>query len=616
MALEAQAVAPAPMTPARRWSFGPRIEENGVRIRIWAPKHRRVDLAVEGRESAPMTALPDGWHEAVLADAGPGTLYRFELPDGLRVPDPASRYQPQDVHGPSEVIDPAAFRWTDMGWQGRTEAETVVYELHLGTFTQAGTFSAAIARLDHLLDLGVTAIQLMPVADFPGSRNWGYDGTLIYAPDSTYGRPDDFKALVDAAHARGIMVFLDVVYNHFGPDGNYLPTYAPIIDDRRRTPWGGAINYDAPQNRPVRDYVIENALYWIEEFHLDGLRFDAVHAISDDSEEHLLDEMARRIRHETAGRSIHLILENEENEASLLTRGADGRPLAFSAQWNDDVHHVLHSAATGEDFAYYADYAGDTGKLVRALAEGFAFQGEEMAYRGSSRGEPSAALPPSAFIAFIQNHDQIGNRAMGERISALASEEAVKAACAIYLLGPQIPMLFMGEEWGCDAPFPFFCDFEGALAQTVREGRRNEFARFPQFRDPKLRERIPDPCALETFLSAKLDWPGADREPGRERLAWYRKILAVRRQEVVPLIGRLTRGGTATIHGERCFEIAWGGVLRLAANLGPTASAAGKPKGRRIWLEGSREDERLGPWSVEWSVLAPGELAGTAGART
>jgi malto-oligosyltrehalose trehalohydrolase len=604
MTLEAGVIAAQSRNPARRWSFGPRIEEGGVRFRIWAPKHRQISLAIEGDGTEPMAPLADGWHEVLRAGAGPGTLYRFELPDGLRVPDPASRHQPQDVHGPSEVVDPGLFRWSDGEWQGRPEAELVLYELHLGTFTEEGTFRAAIERLDHLVALGVTGIQLMPVADFPGSRNWGYDGTLIYAPDSAYGRPDDLKALVDAAHVRGLSVLLDVVYNHLGPDGNYLPTYAPIFDDRRPTPWGGTINYDAPQNRPLRDYVIENALYWLEEFHLDGLRFDAVHAISDESEEHLLDELARRIRRETAGRTVHLILENEDNEASLLTRGADGRPLAFSAQWNDDVHHVLHAAATGEDFAYYAEYAGDTGKLVRALAEGFAFQGEEMAYRGSPRGEPSADLPPAAFVAFIQNHDQIGNRALGERITDLAPADAVRAAAAIYLVGPQIPMLFMGEEWGAKEPFPFFCDFAGELADKVRDGRREEFARFPQFRDPATRERIPDPCAAETFRSAKLNWREPEEAPGREWLDWYRRILAVRRREVVPLAGRITSGGVATLHGERCFEVVWAGTLRLTANLSEKPCKGGEQKGRRIWLEGSRDGDILAPWTVEWSILS------------
>jgi malto-oligosyltrehalose trehalohydrolase len=605
MTREAGVIAVQSRTPARRWTFGPRIEEDGVRFRIWAPKHRQIRVALDGGARAePMTPLAGGWHEVLCAGAGPGTLYRFELPDGLHVPDPASRHQPQDVHGPSEVVDPDLFQWSDGDWQGRPETELVIYELHLGTFTEEGTFRAAMGRLDHLAALGVTAIQLMPVADFPGSRNWGYDGTLIYAPDSSYGRPDDLKALVDAAHGKGLAVLLDVVYNHLGPDGNYLPTYAPIFDDRRPTPWGGTISYDAPGNRPLRDYVIENALYWLEEFHLDGLRFDAVHAITDESEEHLLDELARRIRRETAGRKIHLILENEENEASLLTRAADGRPLAFSAQWNDDVHHVLHAAATGEDFAYYADYAGDSGKLVRALAEGFAFQGEEMTYRGSPRGEPSADLPPTAFVAFIQNHDQVGNRAFGERITDLAPARAVKAAAAIYLLGPQIPMLFMGEEWGAKEPFPFFCDFPGELADKVRDGRREEFARFPQFRDPATRERIPDPCAAETFRSAKLDWRGPEEAPGREWLDWYRSILALRRQEVVPLAGRITAGGVATLHGEHCFEVVWAGTLRLAANLGEKPCKAGEEKGRRIWLEGSRDGDILAPWTVEWSVLS------------
>ena len=584
--------------------------EGGVRFRLWAPAYERISLSLEpeGR-LLPMHSTGEGWHEFALDEAAAGTLYHFALPDGLKVPDPASRFQPQDVHGPSEVIDPAAYRWTDQGWSGRPWHEAVVYELHVGAFTEEGTFRAAIGRLDHLARLGVTALEIMPIADFPGRRNWGYDGVLPYAPDSSYGRPEDFKALIEAAHERGLMVLLDVVYNHFGPDGNYLPTYAPgFFTKRHKTPWGDAINYDGKHSKPVREFVIENALYWIEEFHLDGLRLDAVHAIIDDSPKHVLDELAERVRAEAADRHVHLVLENEENEARRLARGADGKPLHYTAQWNDDVHHVLHTAATGEDKGYYADYLGDTKKLGRALAEGFAFQGEMMEYRGGPRGEPSAGLPPTAFIAFIQNHDQVGNRAFGERINAIAKPEAVRAIAAVYLLLPQVPMLFMGEEWAASQPFPFFCDFGGELADAVRKGRREEFAKFPEFKDENIRERIPDPQAEATFASAKLRWDETATEPHAGWLEWYRGLLATRRAEIVPRLAAI--GGNAArfeIIGEEAVLVRWrlGGreELALAANLSATPRE-GFPaaSGRILWQEGAAKGGRFGPWAVRWSI--------------
>ena len=430
-------------------------------------------LVLEGRSDAlPMTALADGWHELVTKEAVAGTRYSFELANNMQVPDPASRYQPRDVHGPSEVIDPASYQWRDASWRGRPWHEAVLYEMHVGAFTPEGTFQAAIERLDHLVDLGITAVELMPLADFPGARNWGYDGVLLFAPDASYGRPEDLKALVDAAHRKGLMMFLDVVYNHFGPDGNYLPVYAPqILTDRHKTPWGSAINYDGADATPMREFVIHNALYWLEEFHFDGLRLDAVHAIMDDSSTHLLNELAQRVRG-TLGkeRQIHLVLENEENEAHWLARGPKGEVERYTAQWNDDVHHGLHTAATGEQAGYYAEYLGETGKLARALAEGFAFQGEMMTYRGSARGEPSGHLPPTAFIAFMQNHDQVGNRAFGDRLTHATPAERVRAIAAVFLLAPQIPMLFMGEEWAAAQPFPFFCDFERSAGGSRAQG--------------------------------------------------------------------------------------------------------------------------------------------------
>jgi len=589
--------------------FGAALTEAGVRFRLWAPRQAAVQVALEGGATHAMTAKGDGWFEAVVPEAGPGTRYRFVLADGLAVPDPASRFQPEDVHGPSEVIDPTAFVWSDTEWRGRPWEEAVIYELHVGTFTQEGTFRAAIERLPALRALGITAIELMPLADFPGQRNWGYDGVLPFAPDSSYGRPEDLKALIAAAHEAGLMVLLDVVYNHFGPDGNYLAAYAPIFNEKHHTPWGASVNYDAEGAATVRAFAIENALYWLEEYHFDGLRLDAVHAIVDDSPKHLLTELAGRVRDAFPDRHVHLVLENEANEASRLTREG-GRPIQYTAQWNDDVHHVLHVAASGETFGYYGDYAGDTDKLGRALAEGFAFQGETMPYRGGPRGEASGGLPPTAFVAFIQNHDQIGNRAFGERLHAIAPAQAVRAAAAIYLLLPQIPMLFMGEEWGASTPFPFFCDFQADLAEAVRQGRRDEFKRFPAFRDPEARAQIPDPTAATTFAAAKLRWQEAE---GGAHAAWrefYRAILAVRHGAIVPrLVGMGGNSGRYEVVGAKAVKVRWwladGAKLTLCANLKAQPQAGfGAPEGELFWREGEVDGGRLGPWAVGWYIAA------------
>ncbi len=585
----------------------------GTRFRLWAPAHARIDLAIDGREPLAMEPLDGGWHERIVRDAEPGTLYRFRLPDGLAVPDPASRFQPQDVHGPSEVIDPTEHRWGDEHWTGRPWHETVLYELHIGTFTPEGTFRAAVGKLDHLVALGVNAVEVMPVGDFPGRRNWGYDGVLPYAPDSAYGRPEDFKRFVEAAHARGISVILDVVYNHFGPDGNYLSLYAPgFFTERHHTPWGVAVNYDGPHSAPVRDFAIHNALYWIEEYHLDGLRLDAVHAIIDETQPHLLHELAVRARHATLNRPLHLILENEENAASRLLRSDDGHAKRYTAQWNDDVHHVLHVAASGEGVSYYADYLGDTDKLGRALAQGFAFQGEMMPFRGSPRGEPSGELPPTAFVSFIQNHDQIGNRAFGDRLDAFSAPAAVAAVSAIYLLLPQVPMLFMGEEWSATSPFPFFCDFSGDTAEAVRDGRREEFKHVPAFRDEAARHLIPDPTAEGTFTSAKLDWAALAAPRHAAALDRTRRLLAVRRDRVAPLVDAMgSHAGAYEIMGREAVTVVWtaedGRLLRLDANLKAEAQDGfGSASGEEIWREGEAAGTRLGPWAVRWSVQRVG----------
>src|SRR5438105_1656400 len=479
--------------------FSAELTADGVRFRLWAPRARKVELLLEAPPipALPMIAEPGGWFSLTIGRAGAGSRYRYAV-DGAVYPDPASRHQPEGVHGASEVIDPEAYEWRDADWRGRPRHELVIYELHLGAFSERGDFTGAIAHLDHLVELGVTAIELMPIAECPGRRNWGYDGVQWFAPSARYGRPEELKALVDACHARRVAVLIDVVYNHFGPEGNYLHAIASdFFTERHHTPWGAAINYDGPRSPLVRDFVLHNALYWLEEFHLDGLRLDAVHAILDQSAPDILTELAETVRQHITDRPVHLVLENDRNEARRLGRD-------YAAQWNDDLHHALHVLLTGETRGYYGDYAEcPIEQLGRALATGFAYQGEPSEHRhGHPRGEPSAHLPATAFVSFLQNHDQIGNTPFGTRIGANAPEELVHAAAAIVLLSPQIPLLFMGEEWASRRPFPFFCDFAPPLDEAVRQGRRREFAHFPEFADPDAQQLIPDPTAAATFAAA------------------------------------------------------------------------------------------------------------------
>jgi maltooligosyltrehalose trehalohydrolase len=579
--------------------FGAELKPDGAtRFRIWAPAARRVDVELDAqgkRSRIAMHLLEQGWHELVQPHVRAGARYRFVLENGLAVPDPASRFNPQDVHAPSEVIDPGAYAWRDAGWRGLPWEKAVLYELHVGTFTREGTFAAARARLKELADLGVSALELMPLADFPGRRNWGYDGVLLYAPDSSYGRPEDLKALVDGAHSLGLAVLLDVVYNHFGPEGNYLHAYAPqFFNPEGKTPWGAAIRFDGPDSRTVRDFYVHNALYWLDEYHFDGLRLDAVHAIRDPSTPGIIEEIARAI-HDGPGRErpVHLVLENDRNEAHLLEREASGAPRIATAQWNDDVHHALHVVATGERDGYYADYAdAPVAQLGRALAEGFAFQGEQSPFRGGApRGEPSAQLPPSAFISYLQTHDQVGNRALGERMHSFADPARERAALACVLLAPQVPMLFMGEEYAASTPFLFFCDFAPELAVAVREGRRAEFARFAAFADPAGRERIPDPGAPATFEASKLRWDERDGGGHRERLELVRELIHRRRAHIVPRLAGAHASGLAEIVNG-ALRVAWamgdGSRLRLTVNFQPAAAPVPAEKGDIVWQSGVR----------------------------
>lgn len=596
------------------------IEGGGVRFRLWAPGVNAVSLQLDSHDDVDMLAKGQGWFELSHPTAHAGSRYLFRLPDGLLVPDPVSRSNPDDVHGASEVIDPAAFDWSDDSWLGRPWEEAVIYELHIGCFTSAGDFNGVIERLDYLVELGVTALEIMPVADFPGRCNWGYDGVLLFAPDAAYGRPDDFKRLINAAHERGLMVLLDVVYNHFGPEGNYLHAYAPdFFNPRHATPWGAAINFDGESSRTVRDFFVHNVLYWLEEFHLDGLRLDAIHAICDDSSPDIIEEIADAIRSGPAqDRHVHMVLENERNQARYLSRqrvgSATGGPIRATAQWNDDIHHVFHVLATGETDGYYVDFAGETTRrLGRCLTEGFAYQGEPSTFaNGESRGEPSAHLPPAAFINFLQNHDQIGNRAFGERLSHLASPKAMEALTSVLLLSPQPPMLFMGEEFATTQPFLFFCDFGPELANAVTEGRRREFSRFARFADPAVRENIPDPNAVETFKNCVLDWSCIERMAQRTSLELHRQLLALRRQWITPRLAGMGNGDPqVSLLSARALAIHWrlgdGSLLSLHANLGETAVNAPVVSGTKLFATRNFDARnldagRLPAWSAIWHL--------------
>jgi maltooligosyltrehalose trehalohydrolase len=425
------------------------LATGGTRFRLWAPDAKTVSVGIEtrtGTANVPLERYDGGWYEALAPDVAPGALYQYRIDNELDVPDPASRFNPRGVHGPSEVLDPATFDWKPLQWRGRPWHEAVLYELHVGTFTPQGTFAAVIPRLADLAQLGVNCLEVLPVATFSGNRGWGYDGVLPFAPHPAYGRPEDLKKLVQAAHEHGISVVLDVVYNHFGPDGNFLHRYASdFFTERHQTPWGAAINFEGVPGARVREFFIQNALYWLDEYQFDGLRLDAIHAIKDDSRPDFVDELAQTLASGPAReRHVHLILENNSNEARRL-RTDDSSSLS-RAQWNDDFHHALHVLATDESDGYYVDYVDAVRMTGRILAEGFAYQGEPSVFADNEpRGEVSRELPPTAFISFLQNHDQIGNRAMGERLAHLAEPQRLRSAMAILLLSPQPPLLFMGE---------------------------------------------------------------------------------------------------------------------------------------------------------------------------
>jgi len=545
---------------------------------VWAPRAERVELETGGARH-PMRRREGGWFEAET-DVPPGADYAFRLDGGEPLPDPRSPRQPGGVFGPSRRVDHGAFPWSDRGWQPPPLGSGIAYELHVGTFTPQGTFDAAIARLDHLVDLGVTHVELLPVAAFPGRRGWGYDGVLLYAPHEAYGGPDGLKRLVDACHRRGLAVLLDVVYNHLGPAGNHLPRFGPYFTDRHHTPWGDAVNLDGPESPEVRRFFVDNALQWLRDYHLDGLRLDAVHALLDTSAFPFLEELAREVaaleRH--LGRPLVLVAESDANDPWLV-RSRDAGGCGLDAHWSDDFHHALHALLTGERSGYYEDFGG-MAPLARTLEAVYAYAGDYSPHRRRRQGRSAAGLPADRFVVCVQNHDQVGNRAAGERTAHLLSPERLRVGAALLLTSPFVPLLFMGEEWAATAPFQYFTDHEDPeLGRAVREGRRREFAAFG-WRP----EDVPDPQAEATFARSVLDWAEPERSPHREVLDWHRRLIALRRARPDLTDPRLERG--AVRYDEAAgWLVVHRGATAVAVNLGgqsqrvPSTAAEGSGGG-------------------------------------
>ncbi len=587
---------------------------------VWAPAPQRVDV-LTGAPGGPPLRTPmgradGGWWRARVAAAGPGTDYSFSLDGGPPRPDPRSASQPDGIDGPSRLVDHTAFRWTDSGWRGLALAGSVLHECHIGTFSAAGTFAGAIGHLDHLAALGVDAVQLLPVAEFYGSRGWGYDGVDLFAPHHAYGGPDGLRRLVDAAHARGLGVVLDVVYNHLGPAGSYLPEFGPYFAARHQTNWGDAVNFDGPGSDEVRRFVVDNALAWLRDYHIDGLRLDAVHAIADDSATHILEQLAAEVAALAAQqrRPLFLIAESDRNDPRLV-RGRDAGGYGLDAAWADEWHHALHSALTGDVSGYYEDF-GPLSLLAKALRQAWVYDGMYSPHRQRVHGRPPAGLDGSQFVVCTQNHDQVGNRAAGQRASALMSHGRLKVAAALLLTGPFVPLLFQGEEWGARTPWQYFTDHDDAgLGQAVSTGRRQEFADFGW--DPA---DVPDPQLAATFSRSRLDWAELTRPPHADLLAWYRELIALRRRlpELADPRLELT---SACCDDSAGWLVVSRGPLTVAVNLGagswtwPGGSGAGGSGARLLAasdpaIEQAGSGLRLPPDSV--AVLAGRNRAGRA----
>lgn len=522
--------------PARRIPVGAEPGREGTRFRVWAPSAKRVAVVIEKEDGvvqeAALPAMPDGYFEGLIPEVVAGACYRFRLDDRRPLlPDPASRFQPRGPQGPSEVIDPTTFAWTDAGWGGLRRDGQVVYEMHVGTLTPEGTWRAALERLRHLADVGVTVVELLPVADFRGNFGWGYDGIHLFAPTRLYGRPDDFRRFVDAAHRLGIGVILDVVYNHFGPGSECLSEFSmAYCSSRHKTDWGPAFNFDGDGSAPVREFVLANIAYWLDEFHLDGFRVDATQDIHDESEEHILSALVRHARGRVPMRSLLIVAENEPQQVRLvqpLDRGGHG----FDAMWNDDFHHCAMAAVTGRNEAYYMDYHGTPQELISTCKRGFLYQGQRYAWQKKRRGTPTAGLPPSSWVTYLQNHDQIANSARGLRCHLLTSPGRYRALTALLLLGPGTPMLFQGQEFAASSPFCYFADQDGELVEAVHKGRLDFLGQFPSVRDPAVRDVVARPHDPATFERCKLDW--RERTTHAPIVALHRDLLRLRREDAV-----------------------------------------------------------------------------------
>ncbi|SEM34697.1 maltooligosyl trehalose hydrolase [Stigmatella aurantiaca] len=564
-----------------------------VRWRVWAPGHQKLEVVLHDAEGKagqvlPMAPEPGGYFTAVLESAGAGVRYKLRVDGEGPFPDPWSRSQPQGVHGPSEVIVPD-FAWTDAGWKGPDPEALVIYEVHVGTATPEGTYEALIPKLKGWRELGITALELMPLASFPGARNWGYDGVDLFAPHHTYGRPESLRRLIDAAHAEGLAVLIDAVYNHFGPDGNYLRCYSPhYFTGRHHTPWGDAVNYDGKESAPVREMVLSNVDMWIRDYHADGLRLDAAHAIVDDGSPHLLTEITRRARAAAPSRRVLIIAEDERNEARLPRPESEGG-VGLDGVWADDLHHQLRRAFAGDSEGYYQDYTGSAEDIARTLRQGWFYEGQVSKNQGHARGTPAGTLPPTCFVHCIQNHDQVGNRALGERLHDDVSPAAYRAMSTLLLLSPYTPLLFMGQEWNASTPFLYFTDHNAELGKLVTEGRRKEFAGFSRFKGTT----VPDPQAQDTFERSRLNWAEAEKPPHAGVRALYRELLRLRATE--PALKERRRGGYALqTLGQDALVLEYkaaGQSLLVVLNIRGTLEhrlPAGAPAEVVLWSEASR----------------------------
>ena len=524
------------MQPPVKWypSLGAVVHEEHTTFEVWAPEARRIELVIEKETDSinqPLQLSADGKWRCLSPEIAAGELYRYRINGDRVLPDPASRFQPHGVHGPSQVIDPHPFGWSDQNWRGIRMQEAILYELHVGTFSEEGTFAGVEKRLQYLADLGVNAIELMPLGDFPGNRNWGYDGVALFAPARCYGRPEDLRQLVNAAHTLGIAVLIDVVYNHFGPDGAYAPSFSPYyFTSQHKTFWGDAINLDGPDSSAVRSFFIENALYWLHEFHMDGLRLDATHSMIDESQRHFVRELVTRIRSTIQHRNILLIAEDHRNLAYTIKPEAQGG-WGLDAVWSDDFHHEVRRLLAGDSEGYFRDYKGSVLDVAKTIQNGWLFTGQYSEYYKALRGTDPKDIGPQRFVFFLQNHDQVGNRAHGERLHHQIEDASYRAAATLLLCAPQAPLLFMGQEWGADSPFFYFTDHHEELGLAVRDGRIKEFQHFSAFSDSVAQMTIPDPQSFETFLKSKLNWKelASDRHACLLRL--YRSLLEIRKRE-------------------------------------------------------------------------------------